>query len=86
MQIEPLLKLPQSSGVDLLNENYLLASVFWGAVASGYWIYGWRQKSAIPLAGGAIMMGVSIFCSALLMTLICLATIGVVYWLLKQGY
>jgi hypothetical protein len=25
-----------------LNQNFLLANCLWGAVASGYMIYGWR--------------------------------------------
>lgn len=70
----------------LLNERFLWASMLWGAVASGYWIYGWRQKSAIPLAGGAVMMIASCCLSALVMTLACLAVMGIVYWLVRQGY
>jgi hypothetical protein len=72
--------------MDLMNENFLWASMIWGAVAGGYWIYGWRQKSAIPLAGGAAMMAFSFFLPALPMSFACLAAIGIVYWLLKQGY
>ena len=72
--------------MDLLNQKFLWASVIWGAIASGYLIYGWRQKAAIPFLGGAVMMAVSCFLPALPMSLICLATIAVVYWLLKQGY
>ena len=38
-----------------LDENFLWASFLWGTVASGYLIYGWRQKASIPLAVGAAM-------------------------------
>ena len=68
----------------MLNENFLWASVIWGGVGSGYLVYGWKQKAAIPLAGGAAMTGASIFLPALPMTFASLAIIGLVYWLLKH--
>lgn len=71
---------------NLTNEHFLFASVFWGGVAAGYYIYGWRQKSAIPLAAGAIMTAASFFLPALWMSLVCIATILIVWWLLKEGY
>jgi hypothetical protein len=69
-----------------LDEHFLWASMFWGAIAGGYWIYGWRQKSAIPLADGAIMAAVSFFLPALPMSLVCMATMFGVWWLLRHGY
>jgi hypothetical protein len=72
--------------MDLLNEKFLWASVIWGAIASGYLIYGWRQKDATCLAGGGLMTVVACFVPALPMSLICLATMAIVYWLKKQGY
>jgi len=72
--------------VNLLNENFLWASLIWGSVGSGYCIYGWRQRSAIPFVGGSLMIAVSCFIPALPMSLICLAVMAIVYWLLKQGY
>lgn len=68
------------------DEHFLWASVIWSGVASGYWIYGWRQKSMIPLAGGGVMMAVSFFAPALTMSLVCLLTMFAVWWLLRQGY
>lgn len=70
----------------MLNERFLFASVIWGAVGSGYLIYGWKQKAYIPLAGGAAMTGASFFLPALPMSLASLAIMGLVYWLLRQGY
>jgi hypothetical protein len=71
----------------LLNQHYLWASCIWSAIASGYWIYGWRQKSLISFLGGLAMMAASILIvSALLMSLASLAIMFVVWWLLKQGY
>ena len=72
--------------MDLLNENFLWASLIWGAIGSGYLIYGWRQRSAIPFAGGSAMLAVSFFVPALPMSLICLAIMAAVYWLMRQGY
>jgi len=69
-----------------LNENALWASCLWGAIAGGYWIYGWRQKAAIPCLGGFAMTLVCFMSSALLMSLISLGIIFAVWWLLRQGY
>jgi hypothetical protein len=68
------------------SESFLLASMIWGAIASGYLIYGWRQKAALPLAGGAVMMVASCFLPALPMSLICIVIMIAIYWLAKQGY
>jgi len=69
-----------------LNQTFLLANCLWGAVASGYMIYGWRQRSLIPFLGGFAMMGVSCFAPALTMSLASIAIMFAVWWLLKQGY
>lgn len=69
------------------NTSFLFASLFWGSVGGGYWIYGKRQRSMMPMVGGVAMIVVSCFIeSALLMSLICLALMAGVYWLMKQGY
>ena len=73
--------------MDLLNEHYLWASCIWSAVASGYFIYGWRQRATIPFVGSVVMTAASFFIvSALWMSLACIATMYAVWWLLKQGY
>ena len=77
--------LRQIGGVDFTNSSYVWASVLWGGIGGGYLIYGWRQKSAIPLAGG-VAMSLACFLPALPMTLIGIASMVIVYWLLKQGY
>ena len=69
-----------------LNQNFLWANCLWGAVASGYMIYGWRQRSLIPFLGGFVMMGVSCFAPALTMSVVSIAIMFAVWWLLKQGY
>jgi hypothetical protein len=73
--------------VNLLDQHYLWASLIWGAIASGYLVYGWRQKATLPLVTGVLMTVVSIFVgSALLMSLACIAIMFAVWWLIKQGY
>jgi len=67
-----------------LDEHFLLASVLWGGIASGYWIYGWKQKSWIPLAGGAAMMAASFFMPALTMSLVSILIMVGVWWMLKH--
>jgi hypothetical protein len=69
-----------------LNQNFLLANCLWGAVASGYMIYGWRQKVLIPFFGGFVMMVVSCFAPALTMSLASIAIMFAVWWLMKKGY
>ena len=69
------------------NENFLLASLFWGTVAFGYLFYGWKQKALTPFLGGLAMTAASILIgSAALMSLACVAVMVVVYWLTRQGY
>jgi hypothetical protein len=73
--------------MDLLNQHYLWASCIWSAIASGYMIYGWRQRALLPFLGGLAMTAVSFFIvSALWMSLACIALIFITHWLLKQGY
>jgi hypothetical protein len=67
-----------------LDEHFLWASVFWGGIAGGYWLYGWRQKSWIPLAGGAAMMGASFCMPALIMSLVSILVIFGVWWMMKR--
>jgi hypothetical protein len=73
--------------VDLLNQHYLWASCIWSAIASGYMIYGWRQRALLPFLGGLAMTAVSfLIVSALWMSLACVALMFITHWLLKQGY
>ena len=68
-----------------LDQNFLLANCFWGAVASGYMIYGWRQRLLIPFLGGFAMMAVSCFMPELTMSAVSIAIMFAVWWLMKQG-
>jgi hypothetical protein len=69
-----------------LDQHALWASCLWGAVASGYWIYGMKQKALIPFFGGVVMMAASFLMGALLMSVTCIAAMFAVWWLLRQGY
>jgi uncharacterized membrane protein HdeD (DUF308 family) len=71
----------------MFNTSFLFASLIWGSVGVGYFIYGKRQGSWAPMVAGVLMVAVSYFvASALLMSLICIASMAAVYLLLKQGY
>ncbi|HUE36291.1 MAG TPA: hypothetical protein VMO20_02780 [Candidatus Acidoferrum sp.] len=67
-------------------ESSLWASVLWGAIASGYFIYGWRQRSMIPFIAGIIMTAASCLLSWLPMSLVCIAAIFGAWWFIRQGY
>jgi hypothetical protein len=73
--------------MNLFDPSFLFASLIWGSVGAGYFIYGKRQQSFVPMIGGVAMVAVSYFVSSALgMSLICLAVIATVHLLLKQGY
>jgi hypothetical protein len=71
----------------MFNAHFVFASLIWGSIGIGYFIFGKRQRSWVPMAGGLIMIAASYFAaSALLMSLICAALMVAVYILLKRGY
>jgi hypothetical protein len=71
----------------MFNASFLFASLVWGSVGLGYFIYGKKQGSWPPMIGGVIMMGASYFVgSALLMSLVSVGIIVAVYVLLRRGY
>ena len=71
----------------MFTANYLFVSLIWGSIGVGYIIYGKKQKSWLPMLGGAGMIAASYFAgSAFLMSLICCGLIVTVYLLLKWGY
>jgi hypothetical protein len=53
----------------------------------GYFIYGKRQSSLIPMIGGVLLIAVSFFvASALIMSVVCLGLVIAMYLLHKSGY
>jgi len=70
----------------MFSASFLFASLLWGSVGLGYFIYGKKQQSLSPMVGGILMMIGSYFiASALLMSLVCLGIAGAVYFLVKRG-
>ena len=68
---------------DLLgNENTLIASLIWGSVGLGFFIYGKKQRAMIALFGGILITGFSYFiASALYMSLASIAAIVAIFFL-----
>lgn len=71
----------------MFSANFLFASLIWGSVGVGYFIYGKKQSSLLPMIGGVLMIAVSyLVASALLMSLIGIGIILALYVLWKRGY
>ncbi len=65
----------------------LVASLIWGSVGVGFFVYGKKQQSLVPLFGGLLLIGISYFIeSALYMSLAASALLTGIYWLKKLGY
>jgi hypothetical protein len=71
----------------MLDTNFLLASLLWGTIGSGYFIYGKKQGAGVPLAGGLVLIGISYFIgSAVILSLVSIALIFGMHWLMRRGY
>jgi hypothetical protein len=71
----------------MFKTSFLFASLLWGSVGVGYFIYGKRSQSLAAMVGSILMIAVSYFISsALAMSLVCLGTVAVVYSLVKGGF
>ena len=71
----------------MFDTNFLLASLLWGSIGTGYFIYGKKQGAAIPLIGGLALVGISYFIgSALALSLVSIALILAMHWLMRRGY
>ena len=67
--------------------NFLLASLLWGSIGVGYFIYGKKQNAMMPMIGGVVICAVSYVVSSwLLMTLLSIGIIVAIHWLIKRGY
>ena len=70
-----------------LSASFLFASLIWGSIGSVMFMFGWKQKSTLPLAFGLALVGVSYFvASAFFMSLASIALLVLMYGLKKQGY
>jgi len=71
----------------MFKTSFLLASLIWGSVGAGYFVYGKRQQSFTAMGGGISMIVASYFISsALLQSVVCLGIIAGVFWLARRGY
>ena len=71
----------------MLSGSYLFASLLWGSIGLGYFIYGKKQQSFSAMTGGILMMALAYFIgSALAMSVISLIIIASVFVLVKKGY
>lgn len=61
----------------------MIASVIWGAIGSGFFIFGYKQKSMVPLFGGIAMVAGSYFLanSAFFMSLFSIAVLAGIYFM-----
>lgn len=72
--------------MNIFDTKFLFASLLWGSIGVGYFVYGKKQQAMVPLAGGLAMIAVSYFVSsALLMSLISIALMVAVYLLMRRG-
>ena len=73
--------------VPLINTNVLWASLLWGSVGIGYFVYGKKQSSLAAMLGGVSMIVASYFVGSVwLMSLVSLGLMVTVYMLVKRGW
>ena len=71
----------------MFTASFLFASMLWGSIGLGYFIYGKRQQSFSAMSGGLLMGAVAYFVSSVLwMSLICVLIVLAVYGLVRRGY
>ena len=70
-----------------LDTNFLLASLLWGSVGGGYFLFGKKQAAATPMVGGLVLITISCFIgSAIALSLVSVALIAAMHWLMRLGY
>lgn len=67
---------PTSSGI---NTAFLFASLIWGSIGTGYFIYGKKAQKPLALLGGILLIGSSYFCGPLLMSVVGIGVMVGVY-------
>ena len=53
-----------------MTEGYLIASLIWGTLGFGIFLYGKKSQQLPPMLGGLAMMGLSYFTGPLLMSVL----------------
>ena len=70
-----------------MDASFLFASLVWGMIGGGYFMYGKKQSAVVPLVGGVVLIAVSYFIgSALYLSLASIGIIVAMHWLMRQGY
>jgi len=70
---------------DWLNSGTLFASLIWGSIGVGFFIFGKRQQEWIPMVGGVALIAVSsLIPDWVWMSLASLGVIGGVWLLLRR--
>ena len=74
-------------GLFNISSSFLIASLIWGSVGVGFFIYGKKQRLMIPLFGGIALIAISyLIASALYMSLASIGIIALIWFLHQQGY
>mgnify|MGYP003473441658 len=74
-------------GLFNISSSFLIASLIWGSVGVGFFIYGKKQRLMIPLFGGIALIAISyLIASALYMSLASIGIIALIWFLHRQGY
>ncbi len=69
-----------------MNSDILLASLIWGAIGSGFMLYGKKQRATVPWFGGIALVAISYFAeTALLMSLLCSGLLLAMYFFRHHG-
>lgn len=70
-----------------LTTGTLVASLIWGSIGTGFFIYGWKQQSIPPLTGGLLLIIASYFInSPLYMSLAGIVAIAGIFWLKGRDF
>ena len=68
-----------------MTSTYLFTALLWGSIGLGFAAYGKKQKKAIPLTGGILLMSVSYFIrTPLNLSIVSLAIIAGIYFIQKM--
>lgn len=69
-----------------MHSDTLLASLIWGGIGSGCFVYGMKQRATVPSFGGIALMATTYFVeSALGMSLICAGVLAAMYFFRHSG-
>ncbi len=64
----------------------LLASLIWGGVGSGFFVYGMKQRATVPSFGGIALLATTYFVeSSLWMSILCIGLLAAMYFLRNSG-